>query len=395
MNHADNFFDIPVFDYDNEKQKFIDNMNFLKKMEVTEQTFYKKWYEVQNYRKLISNSSLVKAKIWYPIDINDEVSTVKELESMNPTIELVSTDSQENDWLMLRLFCHTMEFSQTPGRFLKFLIHDGNEFNKRYLGAVSVSSDIISINDRDKHIGWKSDDKLKGNKRINNSSIGSCIMSTQPFGYNFLGGKLVACMVTSSTVRDIWMRLYNNVLAGMTTTSLYGGYSMYNSLKWWHKCGESAGKIPIKPDDTFYETWHHWLQINKKDKYIKAMTQKEGVSGPVTCAKQRTISMIFSELGMRTSNYTHGYQRGVYYSSFYENTKEFLSNKISEEELKIKPLFKDDKKSILDWWVPKAVKRYVSLKNEKRLKSDILYYNSMIGMNYNEAKEKFFNEVGR
>lgn len=395
MNHADNFFDIPVFDYDNEKQKFIDNMNFLKKMDVTEQTFYKKWYEVQNYRKLISNSSLVKAKIWYPIDINDEVSTVKELESMNPTIELVSTDSQENDWLMLRLFCHTMEFSQTPGRFLKFLIHDGNESNKRYLGAVSVSSDIISINDRDKHIGWKSDDKLKGNKRINNSSIGSCIMSTQPFGYNFLGGKLVACMVTSSTVRDIWMRLYNNVLAGMTTTSLYGGYSMYNSLKWWHKCGESAGKIPIKPDDTFYETWHHWLQTNKKDKYIKAMTQKEGVSGPVTGAKQRTISMIFSELGMRTSNYTHGYQRGVYYSSFYENTKEFLSNKISEEELKIKPLFKDDKKSILDWWVPKAVKRYVSLKNEKRLKSDILYYNSMIGMNYNEAKEKFFNEVGR
>ena len=395
MNHADNFFDIPVFDYDNEKQKFIDNMNFLKKMDVTEQTFYKKWYEVQNYRKLISNSSLVKAKIWYPIDINDEVSTVKELESMNPTIELVSTDSQENDWLMLRLFCHTMEFSQTPGRFLKFLIHDGNESNKRYLGAVSVSSDIISINDRDKHIGWKSDDKLKGNKRINNSSIGSCIMSTQPFGYNFLGGKLVACMVTSSTVRDIWMRLYNNVLAGMTTTSLYGGYSMYNSLKWWHKCGESAGKIPIKPDDTFYETWHHWLQTNKKDKYIKAMTQKEGVSGPVTGAKQRTISMIFSELGMSTSNYTHGYQRGVYYSSFYENTKEFLSNKISEEELKIKPLFKDDKKSILDWWVPKAVKRYVSLKNEKRLKSDILYYNSMIGMNYNEAKEKFFNEVGR
>ena len=395
MNQSDNFFDIPFFDYDGEKKKFIDNMNFLKKMDVTEQTFYKKWYEIQTYRKLISNSSLVKAKIWVPIDINDEVSTVKELESMNPTIELVTTDSQENDWLMLRLFCHTMEFSQTPGRFLKFLIHDGNESNKRYLGAVSISSDIISINDRDRHIGWKTDDKLKGHKRINNSSIGSCIMSTQPFGYNFLGGKLVACMVTSSVVRDIWKRLYNNVMAGMTTTSLYGSFSMYNSLKWWHKCGESAGKIPIKPDDTFYETWHHWLQTNKRDKYIKAMTQKEGVSGPVTGAKQRTISMIFSELGMKTSNFTHGYQRGVYYSSFYENTKDFLSNKISEEELKIKPLFKDDKKSILDWWVPKAVKRYGSLKNEKRLKSEVLYYNNMIGMDYNEAKEKFYNEVGR
>ena len=45
MNQSDNFFDIPFFDYDGEKKKFIDNMNFLKKMDVTEQTFYKKWYE--------------------------------------------------------------------------------------------------------------------------------------------------------------------------------------------------------------------------------------------------------------------------------------------------------------------------------------------------------------
>lgn len=395
MTSSNDFFDIPEFDYEGYKTKFIENMNFLKHMSVEEQTFYKKWYEVQDYIKYANISSQVKAKIWVPTDINDSNRTIKEIEEINPTLELVTKESQEIDWLMLRVFCHTMEFSQTPGRFLKFLIHDGNESDKKYIGAVSVSSDVICISDRDNYLKWTTDDRLKNQKRINNSAIGSCIMSTQPFGYNFLGGKLIACLITTSTVRDVWKKLYDNTLVGMTTTSLYGSYSMYNSLKWWHKCGSSAGKIPIKPDDEIYEIWHHWIQENKKEKYESAMTQKEGVSGPVTGAKQKSISMIFNELGLKVSDYTHGYERGVYYSEFYENTKEFLQNKIDESQLKMKELYINDKESVLNWWKPKAIERYKKLLLDNKIKTDILYYNSMIGMTYDEAKRKYFNEVGR
>ena len=35
------FFDEPQFDFDKEKQKFIDNLDFLKSMSVQEQTLYK------------------------------------------------------------------------------------------------------------------------------------------------------------------------------------------------------------------------------------------------------------------------------------------------------------------------------------------------------------------
>ena len=220
-------------------------------------------------------------------------------------------------------------------------------------------------------------------------------MSTQPFGYNFLGGKLVAALITTKATRDIWKKLYDETLVGMTTTSLYGSYSMYNSLKWWHKCGSSTGKMMIKPDDSVYDIWHQWLKDNKKDIYDKAMTQKDGVSGPVTGAKTRVINMIFQTLGIKTSDYTHGYERGVYYSAFYENTKEFLQNKIKEEDLKLKELFSKDKQGVLEWWKPKAIERYKKLQNEGNIKSDILYYNKMIGMTYDEAKLNFFNEVGR
>lgn len=391
-----NFFDLDEIEFnpDVEKQKFIDNMNYLKSMSVEEATFYKKWKEVKGYINYASRSDDVFCKIWKPKDLNNEELTLKQLDEMVPTMVHVETEEQELDWLMLRLFCHTMEFSQTPGRFLKFLITDGNAERPRYLGAVSVSSDVISINDRDMYLGWTPENKLE-DKKLVHSAIGSCIMSTQPFGFNFLGGKLVACLVTSSAVRDVWKKLYDQTLVGMTTTSLYGSYSMYNSLKWWHKCGTSAGKIPIKPDDMYYDKWHDYIKNKYPDVYEKKMTQKDNVSGPVTGAKQRVISMIFQELKLKTHEYVHGYERGVYYSCFYENTKDFLCNKITEDKLVMKPLFKGDTQAILDWWRPKAKDRYLKLKSENNLKPEVLYYNSMLDMTYDQAKQNFFKEVGR
>ena len=41
----DSFFDEPKFDFDAERKKFIDNLDFLKSMSVQEQTLYKKWLE--------------------------------------------------------------------------------------------------------------------------------------------------------------------------------------------------------------------------------------------------------------------------------------------------------------------------------------------------------------
>jgi len=389
------FFDAGEFEFEQEKSKFIKNIDYLKSMSAEEQTFYKKWVEVQTYKDYLNKSGVVKAKIWTPTDITNIDLTIKELENLNPTIVHVTAGSPyEHDWLMLRLFCHTMEYAQTPGRFIKLLITDGNVDNPRYLGAVSISSDVIVITDRDDYIGWTADNKLK-DKRLVHSAIGSCIMSTQPFGYNFLGGKLVAALITTSKTREIWKKLYDEELVGMTTTSLYGSYSMYNSLKWWHKCGSSTGKMMIKPDDSVYEVWHQWIKDNRTEQYNKAMTQKEGVSGPVTGAKTRVINMIFQTLGIKSSDYTHGYERGVYYSCFYENTKEFLQNKITEKDLKLKELFKKDVQGVLDWWKPKAIERYKKLHGEGNIKSDILYYNKMMGMTYDEAKSKFFNEVGR
>jgi hypothetical protein len=375
------------------KDGIINNLNNLKSMDVTESTFYKKWQEVQDYLPFANKSDVVKAKIWKPTDIHNVSLTIKEIEDLQPEIVYVDLKDKELslDWLMIRVFCHTMSFDQTPGRFLKFLIRD--KISGKYLGATSVSSDVICINVRDEYIKWSKQDKLEKGL-LNNSAIGSCIMSTQPFGYNFLGAKLAASLIVSSVVRNKWKELYDNTLVGMTTTSLYGTKSFYNGVPYWRKCGASAGKIALKPDDKYYEYWHNYVKKQYPEQYKKAMTQKEGVSGPVTGAKQRVIDMIFRHIKLKASDYAHGYERGVYYSTFYENALDFFQGKIPMEKLIEKDKHKNDA-DMISWWKPKAIERYKKLHNDNLLLPEVMYYNSMINQSYSVSKEMFFSNVGR
>lgn len=385
------FFDAPQFDYETLKTKFVDNMNFLKSLTNEEHVLYKKWNEIQSYAKHIDQSQITQSKIWTPRDITNKQKTKADIQILKPVLKLVETLGEGVDWNMLRIFGHTMSFDQNPGRFIRFLAID--ETSGKYLGCVSIASDVVSISVRDKWIGWDADAKLT-NGRLRNTAIGTCIMAVQPFGYNFLGGKLIASLLVTKPVREAWEKIYKDKLVGLTTTSLYGSHSMYQRIPFWKELGETAGKIALKPDDSIYEPWHHWIKANKPDLYRK-QTFKEGISGPITGVKQKILEMIFKEVGLRIGQYTHGFERGVFYALLYENTLEYLRNEIKESELKPLPRIANDVQSVMDWWKPKAAARFEKLYDEDRIKPGYLWYNSMLGMTWPEAKKKFLGEVGR
>ncbi len=394
-NNIDSFFEAPIFDYDTEKKKFGTHMDTLKAMSVEELTFYKKWQEVKDYRDMMTKAEEVKSKIWRPTDINDKVLTVSEIEKLSPRIFYVepSNKSHMDDWLMLRVFCHTMSFDQSPGRFIRFLVIDDN--SGKYLGATSISNDVMALTCRDKFIGWSSDNRIKDGKLIH-SAIGSCLMGTQPFGYNFLGGKLVASLTLSKHVRDTWEQVVGKKLLGMTTTSLYGPNSMYCGIPYWDGCGCSAGKISIKPDDFFYDIWHDYIKTNRAQEYADKVGKDNPDDGPVTGIKQRILEIIFRELSISSSKYNHGFERGVYYSCFYKETKDFLSGKISStDNMTLIPRFEKDAAGMIEWWRKKAINRYSKLHDENRLKPEILFYHKMVDLTYEQAKNTYFSEVGR
>ena len=392
------FFDEPQFDFDKEKQKFIDNLDFLKSMSVQEQTLYKKWLEfnadVYSMTQKATNFPRLEKAIWTPTDINNKEQTIKEIEALQPYVEMLEQgNAKDNEtWTLVRRLIHTMEFTANPGRNLKFFVKD--KVTNKLLGVICLGSDVTSLGARDSFIGWSKDNKFKDGK-LKHTAIGTTICCAQPLGFNFLGGKLVAALVTSSVIRNAWKELYGQTLVGLSTTSLYGIHSMYNSIPHWRTMGKSVGRISLKPDDATYEVWHEWVRENMADEYIKQTTQKEGVSGPPTGVKQKTINMIFKAVGIKPSDYQHGFQRGIYFADMYENGKEFLRNEIEEKDLKMKKKYVEDSDYIMNWWKPKAIKRYSKLFDENRLKPEKLFYGDIVGKTWEETKEMYLSEVGR
>ena len=387
MNLSSKFFDIPEFDFDGEKQKFVENLNFLKSMSVQEQTLYKKWQEFNkneyNMRNKVTNFPKYYNRLWKPTDITNKELTIKEIESIEPEVVFVPSDDASN-WTMYRMLIHTMDWSANPGRNQKYFIRD--KVTDKILGLVSLGSDVTSIKVRDDYIGWSKDNKFVDHK-LNNTAIASTIVCTQPIGFNFLGGKLIAALTTSSVIRNKWYEQYNDILIGVTTKSLYGVHSQYNGIPHWKTLGESAGKIAIKPDDDVYFVWANWLKENYREEFDKAQSQ----TGP----KQNTINRIFKHLGIKGKDYEHGFHRGGFFANMYDNGLEYLRNEIEDKDLRMKPKFENDIDYIMNWWKPKAIRRYVKLYEDNRIKPEVLFYGDIVGKTWEETKHQYIGEVGR
>lgn len=396
---------IETFSYDKSRSELIHNLDTILGMSVEEQTLYKKWIELnQDLHSSFQNlPALAKHydTIWKPTDIMNKELTISEINNIQPVIQIVEDSDEASKWSDVRRMIHTMEFQANPGRNVKIYVKDGD--SGKLLGLISLGSDITSLGVRDNYIGWSKEDKFT-NGKLNNTTIATSIVSTQPFGYNFLGGKLIAALTTAPEIREYWKRKYDNILIGVGTTSLYGIHSMYNGIPHFKTLGESKGKISIKPDDKYYDVWHQWLKDTHKDWYEENITnerirngQNMGLetTGPVSGIKQKILTKIFRELGIKADAYHHGFQRGVYFASIYENGNDYLCSKIDEDKLIIRPKIDKGIDYTMNWWKPKAINRYKKLYSENKLKPETLFYYDVVGMSWEQCKEKYLKEVGR
>jgi hypothetical protein len=315
--------------------------------------------------------------LWRPSDITNENLTISEIENLNPVLVLTNGDDYFN---AIRVFTHSLSWSPNVGRNLKYVVID--EHTKKVLGCIVIGSDVLHLEGRDTKIGWNTDTKI-GKKKINHIGMATTILPTFLLGYNFLGTKLIAGLVQSKTIENDWKERYGDVLVGITTTSLYGSFSSYNGIPNWNKCGLSKGKVILNPSNHLYKFWHNWLKDNHPDDFSKSTITENNtiVSGP----KQKIIKSIFNLLDLKQTEYYHMHQRGVYFYSIYENTIDFLNDKIEEKDLIPKKISEE---SLLKWWKPKAINRYQKLLKEERLEKDFYWYEKM---NEKELKDWLLN----
>ena len=61
----------------------------------------------------------------------------------------------------------------------------------------------------------------------------------------------------------------------------------------------------------------------------------------------------------------------------------------------MKKKYIDDSEYIMNWWKPKAIRRYKKLLSENRIKPEKLFYSDILNTTWEDTKERYLSEVGR
>jgi len=240
-----------------------------------------------------------------------------------------------------------------PGRTLKWIVTE--ESTKKIIGVVRFGSPTINSKPRNDYFG-----EVLSLSTINKEFVmGFNIVPVQPFGYNYLGGKLLALLASSNKLKRDFDNKYGTNLRYFETTSLYGttkGISMYDGLKpYIRHIGDTESKfLPLFHDDYFREMfWWFNNKANGGERLISADKSSKKLK-----IQTKMISIITNSL-QDTSKLNEFKQSIEHAKSLTEKKRYYIS------EFGYEP---DD---VISWWKKKAIKRYEKLKNENRLRTEL------------------------
>lgn len=183
-----------------------------------------------------------------------------------------------------------------PGRKLAFIVVHDNLL----LGLIFLASPVINMTDRDKALNMPADPSKKGKALRNVADISVCVAS-QPFGWRWNGGKLMAMIAT--TLGDFWHERYNDELKHLVTTSLYGKGSQYNRVYKFVGMTKGFGHEHISDEE--YKGMLKWMRDND----VEIPSSKFGAGAN---PKMRRIAAYRKASGDKNVTLVHNKKRGIY-----------------------------------------------------------------------------------
>ena len=286
-------------------------------------------------------------------------------------------DSFTNEYYNERLqitTSHSIEDS-IPGKSLKWIVVETN--TKKIVGFVRFGSPTINSKPRNEWLGMNPE-----LSRFNRHSImGFIIVPTQPFGFNYLGGKLLALLCCSHEAREKINSKYNSNICLFETTSLYGSTkssSQYDGLKPYlrYKGLTQSDFTPLLHDNVFKEL-NKWFITRNNDQ----MLVKEDASSRKLKTQQRMIAVIQKSLqGAKLEDFKAAIanakslteKKRTYFSDYgFSNSREVIrgdTDKLIENPINYDKFYMEN---LIKWWKNKASKRYDSLKSEGKLRTDL------------------------
>ena len=282
----------------------------------------------------------------HPNDMNFEVHVV----DTNP-----KTTSRYNQWLYsetLNLTASNAIEEAIPGRTHKWIVTETN--TNKVIGVVRFGSPTINSKPRNDYFG-----EVLPLSDINAHFVmGFNIVPTQPFGFNYLGGKLLALLACSKELKHQFDEKYGTDLKYFETTSLYGttkGVSMYDGLKPFlrHIGDTESNFLPLFHDDEFRDFFWLFNERNSGERLISADKSSKKLK-----IQTKMISIIRNSL--KDEEKLKEFNNCIEHAKSLTEKKRYYFGK-----------FEHSMDEAITWWKKKATKRYEKLQDQDRLRTEL------------------------
>jgi|TARA_B110000858_G_scaffold192947_1_gene244557 hypothetical protein len=277
---------------------------------------------------------------------------------------------------------HAVE-DNVPGRRLKLMIWENN--TKRLLGFIFLGSCVLNLKPRNEWLEQPlQTTDADAMKRFNSAAMmGFIIVPVQPFGFNMLGGKLLASICCTHEIKAMFDAKYNSNICHFETTSLYGSTkssSQYDGMKPYLRMkGLTDSNFTPLLNDGKYHKFSDWF--TKKNDGVDLL--EKGVSSRKLKMQTKMIGIIKQSLKKHSDNDYKNFcntieeakglteQKRVYFSDYgFSNSKEYILG--LDKELKKKDNYDSySLENTVKWWKKKATKRWTNLKQDGRLRHEL------------------------
>jgi hypothetical protein len=294
--------------------------------------------------------------------------------TMSPQVmdlQVVELDNHTWDTCINMISSHSNMVS-IPGKSLKLAVKEMN--TGKYVGFMRFGSPVINMRPRNVLLG-----NVPDLPTFNKTAImGFVIVPAQPFGYNYLGGKLLAALCCSHQVREMLNKKYDMNLVMFETTSLYGNSksaSQYDGMKPMlrNKGLTDSDFIPMIHGKPFKDMLAYVEDkigvFIKEDASSRKLKITTAIQGLIKKALDGDDLEKFKSTIVNAKKLTE--QKRYYVSNYgIENYIDIVNGK-TNEIVKAPNYDRFHDNELIEWWRKMATKRFDNLNKDGRLRNDL------------------------
>lgn len=311
--------------------------------------------------------------------LEDDMFQQYDMHPMDMNFEVVKLPNETFDAMIEKVASFSPD--ENPGKTLKLVVKETN--TNTVVGFIRFGSPLINSKPRNEYLGQIPDLDIFNKRAI----MGFNIVPVQPFGFNYLGGKLLAAVCCSHASRRMLNEKYNTEFCLFETTSLYGnikGASMYDGMRPYLRYkGDTQSQFLLTLGEEIYFELRDWFEKRNDDEPLI----HKGASSRKLKMQTKMVGIIKSNLKKYdTTAYEHfckvmntaqdvTTQKRFYMSEYgYSNVRDVLLGK-TETLNKAENFDRFEFENVIAWWKKHASKRYDNIKEQGRLRTELEVWN--------------------